>query len=161
VKKKAIPHEKHSGQVAVAARLRALDRQERHGVLATESGGQPYTSLVAYALSPDLTGVLFATPRETQKHRNIMKNPKVSLLINTRTNTAEDYLQAEAVTVIGLARSILPGKQWEALAGHFLHKHPDLTEFVRSPTSALVLVAVMRYIHVGRFQEVSEWAVQT
>ena len=117
--------------------------------------------VVAYALSPDLTGVLFATPRETQKYRNLTENPKVSLLINTRTNTAEDYLQAEAVTVIGLARSIPPGKKWEALAEHFLQKHPDLRDFVRSPTTALVRVAVTRYIHVGRFQEVSQWSVQT
>ncbi len=48
-----------------------------------------------------------------------------------------------------------------ALAEHFLQKHPDLTHFVRSPTTALVRVAVTRYIHVGHFQEVSQWTVQT
>ncbi len=159
--RKAVPHEKQSGQVVVAERLRALDRQERHGVLATDAGGQPYTSLVAYAFSPGLTGVLFATPRETQKYRNLLKNPKVSVLINTRTNTAADYLQAEAVTIIGVARPLPPGKEREALAAHFLQKHPDLRDFVRSPPTALVRVAVRRYIHVGRFQEVSEWTVQT
>ena len=44
-------------------RLRELDALQRHAVLATEGDGKPYTSLVAFALSPDGAALLFPTSK--------------------------------------------------------------------------------------------------
>jgi len=37
---------------------------EYFAVLATDDHGQPYTSLVNFALTPDCKAVIFATPRQ-------------------------------------------------------------------------------------------------
>jgi heme iron utilization protein len=81
--------------VPVLERLSARDKDQLHAILATESDGQPYTSMIAYALTPDNKGIVFATPRKTRKYKNILKNNRVSLLIDTRSNTQKDYMNAE------------------------------------------------------------------
>lgn len=72
-----------------------------HAVLATESEGQPYTSLISYAITPDAKEIVFATPKSTQKYKNILKNRRISILIDTRSNTEKDYIEAEAITILG------------------------------------------------------------
>ena len=44
----------------------------------------------------------------------------------------------------------------ERILGQYLAKHPHLEDFVRSPTSALVRVAVDSYYMVKNFQNVME-----
>ena len=158
--KRDIPIERSEGTVSVPERLRVLDATQRHAVLATCSEGRPHTSLIAFALTPDVKGLLFATPKKTLKYRNILKNGAVSVLIDTRANTESDYLNAEAVTISGNAVPIRRGMKWKELSGIFLRKHPELSGFVESPSSALILVKATRCYHVGSFQTVSEWKVE-
>jgi len=155
-----LPDKVSKGNISVPARLRILDTTQPHAVLATDSGGQPYTSLIAYALTPDMKEVIFTTPKSTRKYRNILKNKHVSFLIDTRTNTAEDYMVAESVTILGNALPMRKGKKWLELKGIFLKKHPGLAEFVHSPETALILVEIIKCIHVTRFQSVSEWTAK-
>lgn len=152
-----IPSRRRKGSTPVAERLRALDRTQRHAVLATVSAGQPYTSLVAFALLPDLSGALFATPKDTFKYRNILENEQVALLVDSRSNRRTSYMGAEAVTIQGRAVPVRRGPRREQLAEIFTVKHPDLAGFVQSPTTALVLIEMRRCFHVGRFQTVSQW----
>ena len=84
-----IPDRVTKGTTFIPARLRILDEIQPHAVLATESAGKPYTSLIAYALTPDIKGLIFITPKSTRKYKNILKNNQVSLLIDTRTNTTQ------------------------------------------------------------------------
>jgi nitroimidazol reductase NimA-like FMN-containing flavoprotein (pyridoxamine 5'-phosphate oxidase superfamily) len=151
---------KTKGKVPVPERLKAMDMNERHAVLATNSKGQPYTSLVAYAMTPDMRGVIFATPKKTSKYRNLLSNKKVALLIDTRSNTGMDYINAEAVTIIGTAKPVRRGKMWEDLSHILIRKHPELKEFIRFKTTALVLVEASQCFHVGSFQRVSEWRLR-
>lgn len=157
MKKSAIPFTRTLGAVDVLQRLIVLNRRERHSVLATDSGGQPYTSLVAYALTPDARGLLFATPKKTTKYRNILRNRRVSLMIDTRSNSPRGYLESEALTVIGEARVLRKGAKQQAMADLFIRKHPRLREFVRAGSTALILVSINRIMHAGRFQTVTEW----
>lgn len=143
----------------IPERLDFLDKIERHAVLATDSDGQPYTSLVTYALLPGLKGAVFATPRVTFKYKNILANHRVALLIDNRSNREEDLVKAEAVTIVGTARPIRRGKRWKALAKILIEKHPNLTKFVRSPSTVLVLIEATRCFHVSQFQTVSQWDV--
>jgi hypothetical protein len=57
------------GTVQVLARLRMIDRTERHAVLATASASGPHASLVAFVLTRDGSGIVFATPAATAKYR--------------------------------------------------------------------------------------------
>jgi nitroimidazol reductase NimA-like FMN-containing flavoprotein (pyridoxamine 5'-phosphate oxidase superfamily) len=156
---KKILEQKSKGTANVPQRLKIIDQKQRHAVLATVSGKRPYTSLVAFALTPDASGLLFATPKKTQKYRNIVKNKNVSLLINTAKNTSKDYNNAEAVTIQGEAR-ILSGKKRTVFAGMLAGKHPHLKSFINSATTALVMVKTEYCLHVNRFQQVTEWSLR-
>jgi heme iron utilization protein len=155
--KTAIPDRVRKGTVSVAERVSALNKTFPHAVLATDAAGQPYTSLVAYALTPDMKGVLFATPKTTRKYRNILTNPRVSLLIDSRTNTPKDYMKAESVTILGIARLIRRGKTRTELAAIFLKKHPKLAGIIHSRETALIFIKIAKCIHVTKFQSISVW----
>ena len=156
-RREKIPYHKKIGHVDVHERLGYLNKKQRYAVLATHSGGHPYTSLVAFALTPDEKGVLFATPKKTTKYKNILKNRKVSLLIDTRKNTAKGYMQSEAVTILGNATTVRKGKRRDELAGVLTGKHPELAGFVNASSSALILITLDNVIHAGKFQRVSAW----
>lgn len=142
-------------------RLSILNKTQMHAVLATDSDGKPYTSLIAYALTPDLKGIIFSTPKTTRKYKNILRNNHVSLLIDTRSNTKKDYMSAESVTIIGNARPVRRRKEWLELAQVLKKKHPELSEFIDSPETAGVFVKITRCIHVTKFQSVSEWNLKS
>ena len=86
--------------------LRTLLRKQPLAVLATQRGGHPYSSLVAFAASADLRRVVFVTSRATTKYRNLSEEPYVSLLIDSRTHSVEDFTIGAAVTVLGRAAEI-------------------------------------------------------
>jgi nitroimidazol reductase NimA-like FMN-containing flavoprotein (pyridoxamine 5'-phosphate oxidase superfamily) len=159
--KKQLALEKTRGAAAVAERLKFMNRTQRHAVLATVLDGQPYTSLVAFAMTPDMNKAVFATPRNTAKYRNILKNRKVALLIDTRSNTDASYMKSEAVTIIGTAKPVRRGSKNEALAGILAKKHPALRRFIWATTTAVIVVEAERCFHAGSFQQVSEGRVRT
>ena len=156
--KSTIPDRVNIGNIPVPGRLRLLNSKQLHAVLATDMDGQPYTSLVAYALIPEMKGIIFTTPKSTRKYKNILKNRRVSLLIDTRSNTRKDYMSAESLTILGNASPLRKkSKQWLTYSDIFLKKHPKLKELINSSETALMLVKIIRCIHVTRFQSVSVW----
>lgn len=152
-----IPVTVQKGTISVPERLKVFDREEFFAVLATDDNGKPYTSLVAYALTADLKRVIFATPKDTSKYRNILNSKHVTLLMDNRTQSKQNLLETEVITVIGTAKPVRRGKAWNEFAGVFLRKHPGLESFLASSTSALIVVEVIRCIHAGRFQTISIW----
>ncbi|MCU0558710.1 MAG: pyridoxamine 5'-phosphate oxidase family protein [Desulfobacterales bacterium] len=143
----------------VEATLRGLLSGQRLAVVATHTAGQPYANLVAFAESPDLMSLFFATARSTRKYENLAADRRVALLIDSRRNREGDFHEAAAATVIGVATETKVVEKEGAL-GVFLAKHPYLEEFVRAPTCALFRVCVKKYILVRNFQDVMEWRVE-
>ena len=74
--------------------LRALLEEQQLAVLATSEAGRPYTSLVAFAVTPDLDAILFATERATRKHANLTTEPRVALLVDNRAHRERDLYEA-------------------------------------------------------------------
>ena len=146
-----------SSPVAVDT-LKTLLKTQPLAVVATQRGGHPYTSLVAFAASEDLRRIVFVTSRATTKYRNLLDAPYVSLLIDSRTHSVEDFASGAAVTVLGRAAEIGDKQRSELLEG-FLRKHPHLETFARSPSTALCGVEVEKYVLVTRFQHVVEMRV--
>jgi heme iron utilization protein len=140
-------------------RLKELLSSQKLAVLATQQGGQPYTSLVAFAASDDLKELFFATPRATRKFAYLQSNSRVALLIDSRSNQDEDIHRAIAATVLGTAAEVPPGERGQVLK-RYLAKHPHLEEFAQSPSTAAIRVAVEVYYVVSRFQEVMELRVR-
>lgn len=150
------PNKPDQGPAVVPESLKMLDRIERFGVLATQEEGRCYASLVAYALSSDLRTVIFATPKNTRKYRNIIKADEVALLLDNRSQESP-VTQAEAITLTGRAKPLRKGREREQLAVLYLSKHPDLKDFVESPSTALVAMRIGQAVHVGNFQTVTSW----
>ena len=135
------------------AKIGELFRTQGLAVLSTQGEGQPYSSLVAFAATPDLREMLFATTRSTRKFHNLAAEPRVSLLVDNRSNREADFREAMAVTAVGRANEV-SGGDLEALRRVHLAKHPSLEDFLSGPACALVRVRVESYYVVQRFQDV-------
>lgn len=135
--------------------LKKLFKKQRLAVLATQKNGQPYSSLVAFAVTEDLKQLIFATSRATRKYDNFSSDSRVALLIDNRSNKESDFHKAMAVTAVGAAIEVDENRR-QQLAHLYLAKHPHLKEFVESPTCALVRVSVKTYYIVRTFQNVME-----
>ena len=135
--------------------LGKLFRSQNLAALSTHHAGQPYASLVAFHASDDLKHIYFVTPKTTRKYANLTADNRVAVMVNSSTNQASDFHQAISVTAVGKAKEIA-GVDKERVLGQYLAKHPHLEDFVRSPTSALIRVAVDSYYMVKNFQNVTE-----
>jgi len=133
--------------------LKNLFSSQPLAVLASQGNGQPYGNLVAFAATDDLKSLLFATARATRKYANITKNPRVAMVIDSRTNQKVDFQKAVAVTATGIAEKV-KGAEKNHLLKLYLLKHPHLKRFVTSPSCALLRVKVDTYYVVRRFQKV-------
>ncbi len=139
--------------------IRDLLDGQRLAVLATSLQGHPYTTLVAFVPCPDLSQLCFATLRTTRKFANLSSDSRISLLIDNRSNDAEDFRTALAVTALGNAKEIAESER-EEWARLYLARHPSLHAFIAAPSCALFRVEVSRYCLVRRFQDVIEWEVE-
>jgi len=136
-------------------RLKELFNTQKLAALSTHHAGQPYASLVAFHASDDLKHIYFVTPTTTRKFANLSADNRVAVLVNSSTNQAADFHRAISVTAVGKAE-VVDGSDSETIMIQYLAKHPHLEEFVRSPSCALVQVAVDSYYMVKNFQNVME-----
>ena len=135
--------------------LRDLFATQRYAVLGTQGAEGVSLNLMAMAATDDLRSLVLATERATGKYANLRRNPRVSLLVDNRSNQSADTQTALALTVDGLAEEA-SGAERERLAGCLLARHPQLEPFVRSPTCALFRVRVQRYELVRGLYDVRE-----
>jgi nitroimidazol reductase NimA-like FMN-containing flavoprotein (pyridoxamine 5'-phosphate oxidase superfamily) len=136
-------------------RLGELFRSQNLAALSTQHAGQPYASLVAFYAGDDLKHIYFVTPKTTRKFANLTADNRVAVMVNNSTNQAADFHQAISVTAVGKAKEIA-GADRKLIFSQYLAKHPHLEDFVRSPTCALIGVAVNSYYMVKNFQNVME-----
>ena len=145
-------------QRPASVRIRMLLMAQSYAILCTQSQSQPYGSLIAFCASDDLKHIVFATPVTTRKYRLLTECERVALVVDSRSLFPSDMMRIEAVTATGRARVVGTGTEFGFWAGLLTARHPHLAAFVRSQSSALVCVKVVRYLHVCRFQEVRQWA---
>ena len=146
--------EKHDSKIKQAI-AKILDSQQL-AVLATVRDGQPYSSLMAYAHTPDLKTIIVATGTATRKFVNLTHESRVSLLIDTSNNCETDFHAAEALTILGTA-SPVDSYLAQTFQELYLKRHPYLINFITSPTTAIIKVEVHHYLLVSRFQNVMEY----
>jgi len=73
---------------ALRDRIERLVNEQPYAVLCTQGGGQPYGSLVALAVSDNLSAAVFATPMTTRKYRLLCDCEHVALVIDSRARPA-------------------------------------------------------------------------
>ncbi len=133
--------------------VESLLAEQRFAALATQGGGAPYTSLVAFAATPDLRRILFPTRAGTQKFANLEAEPRVALLVDNRSNSADDYRNAAAVTAIGSVR-LEGGREADDGRALLLARHPMLEDFLAQSDCRIASVTVAQYLLVTRFEAV-------
>ena len=136
----------------IVAQLNRLFAGQRFAVLATQSRGQPYGTLVAFAETPGLDVILFVTGRKTRKYSDAVAGRKVAMVIDSRMNRASDLSAAVAVTATGEVEEVV-GSQHDHLAEIYLAKHPALAGFVKDGANALMKITVAEYV-VASFDKV-------
>jgi nitroimidazol reductase NimA-like FMN-containing flavoprotein (pyridoxamine 5'-phosphate oxidase superfamily) len=135
---------------------RLLDGQ-LYGVLCTQGQGQPYGSLVAYAMTPGLDAAIFATQKGTRKYHLLSECDHVAFVVDNRSALPGRLMDVEAVTATGRAHELATGPEFERCSRLLTDRHPYLDTFVRSVSCGLFRIDIVRYLHVTRFQEVRQW----
>ncbi|MBU4438341.1 MAG: pyridoxamine 5'-phosphate oxidase family protein [Acetobacterium sp.] len=102
-------------------------------VLCTELNGNPHCSLMTYLLSDDLKVLYLVSTRESRKYQNLLTNPRVSVLVDTRqrlgTNPAENIV---SVTFEGLFHP-LADPETQIVRIHLAQAHPELNAILKNP----------------------------
>ena len=115
-------------------------------VLATASGGKPHCSLMAYVSNEDCSEIYMVTQKDSTKFRNLIENPSVSLLIDTR----EEYQgtnrpEAKALTVDGVFQPIEEAKR-SYMTAILLERHPHLKVFLDHPDAELLCIRISSFL---------------
>jgi nitroimidazol reductase NimA-like FMN-containing flavoprotein (pyridoxamine 5'-phosphate oxidase superfamily) len=132
--------------------IKELLASQRFAVLATQSEGQPYSNLVAFAEADNLSSLLFVTGRDTKKYSNAIASKRVAVLVDSRTNQSADLNNIIAITALGTIEEVATAHK-DYFSGIYLLKHPQLEDFLHKPSNALMRVVVTDYI-VASFESV-------
>jgi nitroimidazol reductase NimA-like FMN-containing flavoprotein (pyridoxamine 5'-phosphate oxidase superfamily) len=128
-------------------KMKALVKQKDICVLATVSGDKPYCSLMAYVTDEDCRKIYMATRKQTSKYKNLLYNPSVSLLIDTR----EEHLgsrrnEAKALSVTGVYESIEDAEKEAFFRARLLERHPHMREFMDDPDTELFCIRMKSFL---------------
>jgi nitroimidazol reductase NimA-like FMN-containing flavoprotein (pyridoxamine 5'-phosphate oxidase superfamily) len=120
--------------------MKALAREKNICVLATDTGGKPYCSLMAYVTDESCEEIYMVTHRNTQKYKNLMKNPSVCLLIDSREITPRNRVQA--LTVEGSFHKIADDAKRSRVRKMLLKTHPQLADFIDHADAEIFCIKV-------------------
>lgn len=127
------------------AKMKRMLKEKDICVLATVSGSQPHCSLMAYAADDDGRQIYMVTLRDTKKFKNLIQNPAVSLLIDTREDDAgPQRSRAKALTVNGVFQRVEREKQ-APIRTRILERHPHLQELFWKGEAEIFAVRIESY----------------
>ena len=115
-------------------------------VLATVSEGKPHCSLMSYISDEESQEIYLISQKQTKKQFNLMENPTVSLLIDTREEEkGQRRIYIKALTINGEFQTINdPGKK-DLLRSKFLKRHPHLTDFLNDSGAELFSIKIKSF----------------
>ena len=106
--------------------------------MATAADGAPHCSLMSYATDKECREIYMATLKDTKKYRNLIANPSVSLLIDTRDLGPK--AKTRALTITGIFQATENDKRITEIRETLLAKHPDLKDFFNNPDAKIVVI---------------------
>lgn len=118
----------------------AFIRENELCVLATVHDREPHASLMTYLPGDQGRKIYLLTSAETLKYRNILANPRVSLLIDGR-RADEPGHRLKALTVGGTCAPAPDGEQ-ARLKARFAAQRPHLAGIVADPAARVLEVRV-------------------
>jgi nitroimidazol reductase NimA-like FMN-containing flavoprotein (pyridoxamine 5'-phosphate oxidase superfamily) len=127
--------------------MKKLAKEKDICVLATVSGEKPHCSLMAYTTDEDCSEIYMATHRGTRKFKNLMENPSVSLLIDTREEHKGSLRsEAKAMTVSGSFERLQEDRKKAWARARLLGRHPHLKEFLDHPDSEVICIKIRSFL---------------
>jgi len=142
------------GERRMLEEMKALAKQKDICVLATVSGENPHCSLMAYATDDDCREIYMVTQKGTKKCKNLIKNPSVSLLIDTREERTSSRLpQAKALTIAGLFQKTIDQGKKRLARARLLERHPHLAGFIDQTDTELVCIKVTSFLLLNGLKE--------
>ena len=128
-------------------KMKELVREKDTCVLATVGQGSPHCSLMAYVADDGCSEIYMVTQKDSRKYRNLMENPRVSLLIDTR----EDHIglerpRAKALTISAILRPMEDSIKIDAAREKLLAKHPLLSKFLNNPDAAILCIKIDSFL---------------
>jgi nitroimidazol reductase NimA-like FMN-containing flavoprotein (pyridoxamine 5'-phosphate oxidase superfamily) len=124
----------------VLKEMKALAKEKNICVLATVADGKPYCSLMAYVTDENCKKIYMVTHKNTNKYENLMGNPSVSLLIDTRDISPRS--KAKALTVEGVYTAIESEEKRKKVRAKLLSVHPHLAEFIKHSEAEILCVKI-------------------
>jgi len=115
-------------------------------VLATVSEGKPHCSLMSYISDEEGHEIYLISHKQTKKYVNLMENPTVSLLIDTREEEKgqrRNYIKA--LTVSGEFQAINDLRKKDLIRARFLKRHPHLTDFLNDPGAEIFSIKIKSF----------------
>lgn len=125
-------------------KMKAIARSKNICVLATITDNKPYCSLMAYVTDQACTEIYMVTHRQTRKYKNLMANPAVSLMIDTRESSPRS--KARAMTVEGVFAKVKDAEKLKQIRGEILSVHPHLKPFMRHPDSEILRIKIKSFL---------------
>jgi nitroimidazol reductase NimA-like FMN-containing flavoprotein (pyridoxamine 5'-phosphate oxidase superfamily) len=127
-------------------KMRAIVKGNDLCVLATVSEGRPHCSLMSYISDEEGQEVYLVSHKETKKYSNLIENPTVSLLIDTREGEkGQRRIYIKALTMSGEFQTIKdPGKK-DLLRSKFLERHPHLIDFLNDPGAEIFSIRIRSF----------------
>jgi nitroimidazol reductase NimA-like FMN-containing flavoprotein (pyridoxamine 5'-phosphate oxidase superfamily) len=115
-------------------------------VLATVSEGKPHCSLMSYISDEEGKEVYLISHKQTKKYGNLMENPTVSLLIDTREEEkSQRRIYIKALTVSGEFQPIKDPGEKDLIRSKFLKRHPHLADFLNDPGAEIFSIKIRSF----------------
>jgi nitroimidazol reductase NimA-like FMN-containing flavoprotein (pyridoxamine 5'-phosphate oxidase superfamily) len=127
-------------------KMQAIVKANDLCVLATVSEGRPHCSLMSYISDEEGREIYLVSHKQTRKYVNLMENPTVSLLIDTREKEkGQRRIYIKALTVSGEFQTINdPGKKG-LIRAEFLKRHSHLTDFLSDPGAEIFSIKIRSF----------------
>jgi nitroimidazol reductase NimA-like FMN-containing flavoprotein (pyridoxamine 5'-phosphate oxidase superfamily) len=127
--------------------MKKMAKEKDICVLATVSGGKPHCSLMAYTTDDACREIYMATYRSTKKFKNLVENPSVSLLIDTREeHKGAQRSGAKAMTVSGAFERLADDQKKAWAKARLLSRHPHLKEFLDHPDAEVICIKIHSFL---------------
>lgn len=133
------------------AQMKSLAREKNMCVLATDAGGKPYCSLMAYVTDEACREIYMVTHKQTKKYQNLVKNPAVSLLIDSRENAPRR--RVSALTVEGSFHHIKEKAKNARVKEMLLKAHPHLSDFLSHEDAVILCIKIGSFLLLNGIDE--------
>ena len=122
-------------------------------VLCTSKNDVPDASLMLYICDDQCTKLYMLTLKDTDKYRNILHNPNVSVLVDTRDAAGGGAAWTKALTIHGEASVVSDSGASGELIERMVSRHGQLMNLANDGSVAVIQVQMKRILFLNSVDE--------